>query len=81
MARRYKQPLVILQHNPFVQYSFPWNIVERGADMVVGRYTLRSATKLLAISEYTRCYVQELMPGRSLEVLYDGVNTKRFTLR
>ena len=79
VARRHKRPLVVLQHNPFVEYRFPWNVVEHGADLLLGRYTFRSATTVLAISQYTRRYAQKLMGRPAAEVLYDGVDTRRYT--
>lgn len=78
MARRHRRPLVVLQHNPFVRYRLPWRLVERAADLTLGRYTLRSATEVLAVSRYTRAYVQSLAP-REVEVLHNGVDTGRFS--
>jgi glycosyltransferase involved in cell wall biosynthesis len=77
-ARRYRRPLVVLQHNPFVEYRFPWNVVEQGADLVFGRFTLRSASRLLAVSKHTARYVETLVPNRRVEVLPNGVATQRF---
>jgi len=72
-------PSVLIQYNPFVQYRFPWNAVERAADVILGRYTLRSASKILAISEHTRRYVQGLVGDRSVGLVSLGVDTERFT--
>ena len=79
MARRHRLPLVVLQHNPFVRYRFPWSTVENAADFLLGRYTFRSATTLLAISEHTRRYVRGLAGDRPVDVLYNGVDACRFT--
>jgi D-inositol-3-phosphate glycosyltransferase len=79
VAKRYESPVVILQHNPFVQYRFPWNTVEHMADFLLGRYALRSAATVLAISQHTRRYVEKLIGPRPVEVLYNGVDTQRFT--
>lgn len=78
-ARRYNRPLVVLQHNPFIRYRPPWNVVEHGADLMLGRFTLRSADRLLAVSEHTARYVERLAPGRQVDVLPNGVDTQRFT--
>jgi glycosyltransferase involved in cell wall biosynthesis len=79
MARRHDRPAVLLQHNPYIQYPFPWSIVERGADLLQGRYSLRSVTSVLAISEYTARYVRALVPGRTIRVVSNGVSTTRFS--
>lgn len=79
VARAHRLPIVLLQHSPFVEYRFPWSVVERAADLVLGRYTLRSATRLMATSEHTKRYVQGFDPGRGVEVLALGVDTQRFT--
>ncbi len=79
IAKRYKRPIVLLQHNPFVRYRFPWNLVENGADRLLGRYSLRSATSILAVSEHTRRYVKGLVHRQPVGVLYNGVDTQRFT--
>jgi glycosyltransferase involved in cell wall biosynthesis len=79
VARHYRRPTVVIQYNPFVQYRFPWNVVERGSDLALGRYTLRSATDVFAISEHTRRYVRTLVGDRAVEILRLGVDTRRFT--
>jgi glycosyltransferase involved in cell wall biosynthesis len=78
-ARAAKKPTVLIQYSPFVQYRFPWNVVERGADFLLGRVTLRSASRLMAISEHTRAYVRELAPNHPVRLLPLGVDTTRFT--
>ncbi|GBD10682.1 Alpha-D-kanosaminyltransferase [bacterium HR23] len=79
MARRFGKPLVVYQHTPFIQYPFPWSLVERGADLFLGRWPLRWATRLVANSHASACYVQALTPGRPVEVIYPGVDTERFS--
>lgn len=79
MARRHGRALVLLQHNPFIRYRFPWNIVERGADLLLGRYSVRSATRVVAVSEHTARYARTLVSGRSIGVLRNGVATSRFS--
>lgn len=79
VARRCRRPTVVIQYNPFVQYRFPWNVVEHGSDLVLGRHTLRSATEVFAISEHTRRYVRTLVGDRAVEILRLGVDTRRFT--
>src|SRR5262249_35327935 len=79
MARRCERPLVLLQHNPFVQYHFPWNVVEHGADHLIGRHTLRWASRVLAVSEFTARYVKDLIPDQPVSILHNGVATQQFS--
>jgi glycosyltransferase involved in cell wall biosynthesis len=79
VARAHRRQTILLQYNPFVQYRFPWNAVEHAADHFMGRYTLRSASRVLAISAFTRQYVQRLVPQKQVDLLPLGVDTLRFT--
>src|SRR5260221_337801 len=63
-ARAHYKPFVLIQNNPFIEYGFPLNLVQRGADATIARYTVGSADPLLAISEFTARYVQRLAPRR-----------------
>jgi glycosyltransferase involved in cell wall biosynthesis len=78
-ARRARKPFVAIQNNPHIQYPFPLNAVYAGADAVLGRYTLGSAARLLAISKHTGAYAQTLAPRKQVEVVYPGVDTHKFT--
>jgi D-inositol-3-phosphate glycosyltransferase len=78
-ARLYNRPTVLIQYNPFVEYRFPWNVVQHGADLLLGRPTLLSVDELLAISKYTRGYVTRLVGTRLVKILQLGVDTHRFT--
>lgn len=78
-ARRHRRPVVLMQASPFVRYGSWLDVVQRMADRTLGRYTLRSAASIIAISEYTAGYVKSLVPDRPVEVLVPGVDTGRFT--
>ncbi len=79
LSRAARKPLVLLQHHPYVQYRPPWSLAEGLLDATLGRFALRSATALLAISRHTRAYVQRLAGPRPVHLLYNGVDTRRFT--
>ena len=78
-ARAQKKPFVLVQNNPFIEYRFPLNVVQRVADATVGRYTVGSADRLLAISEFTARYVQRLAPRREVTVMHLGTDVDRFS--
>lgn len=79
LVRLTGKPLVLLQHHPYVRYRPPWSLAEGLLDATLGRFALRSATTLLAISQHTRAYVQRLAGPRPVHLLYNGVDTRRFT--
>ena len=77
-ARATATPMVLVQHNPYIGYGFPLNIVQRAADASIGRYTTGSARRLIAVSEFTAEYVRTLAPDRAVTVMYAGVDVERF---
>lgn len=76
-ARALRKPMLVLQHNTWVDYPQPFRALEAVADRTVGALTLRLARRRLAVSEETRRYVQSLVPG-PCELLRNGVDTRRF---
>ena len=70
---------MLIQNNPFIEYRFPLNLVQRAADATIARYTVGSADRLLAISEFTARYVQRLAPGRQVTVMHLGTDVERFS--
>ena len=61
-ARRHGKPFVLIQNNPYIEYRFPLDLVQRAADATIGRYTIGSADRLVAISEFTADYLERLAP-------------------
>jgi glycosyltransferase involved in cell wall biosynthesis len=78
-ARVQHKPFVLIQNNPFIEYRFPLNLVQRVADATIARYTVGSADRLLAISEFTARYVRRLAPGREVTVMHLGTDVERFS--
>jgi D-inositol-3-phosphate glycosyltransferase len=79
VASAQRRPVVLLQHSPFVDYRFPWKLVEHAADQLLGRPTLRRADAILATTAFTREYVRRLVPERRVDLMPLGVDTQRFT--
>lgn len=71
-------PVVLHQHTPFVEYAFPWWLVEHANDRTLGRWNLSKADVVLAVSEQIAEYVTDIHAGTDLEVLYNGVDVERF---
>jgi glycosyltransferase involved in cell wall biosynthesis len=78
-ARAQRKPFVLIQNNPFIEYRFPLNVVQRGADATIARYTVGAADRLVAISEFTAGYVKRLAPGREVTVMHLGTDVDRFS--
>jgi glycosyltransferase involved in cell wall biosynthesis len=81
LAKRYKKPFVLTQHNTYIQYKGIWNIVENVNDLAVGKQTLKAADKIIVISKATENYVLRLgAEPEKIEVIYNGVDLNRFKL-
>jgi glycosyltransferase involved in cell wall biosynthesis len=78
-ARRNGKPFVLIQNNPYIEYRFPLDLVQKGADATIARYTVRRADRLLAISDFTARYVERLAPGRPVTVMHLGTDRERFS--
>jgi glycosyltransferase involved in cell wall biosynthesis len=79
LAKRYKKPLVLTQHNTFIEYESFFDNVERLNDLVVGKETLKDANKIITVSNATKDYVLSLgAKPKKVEVMYNGVDLVRF---
>jgi len=78
-ARRNAKPFVLIQNNPYIDYRFPLDIVQRAADASLGRYTIAAADRLVAISDFTAHYLERLAPRSSVTVMHLGTDVERFS--
>ena len=79
VAKRYKKPFILTQHNTFIDYQSWLNIVERANDWIVGRAVLKSADRVMTVSRKTMEYVLNLGADVSkTSVLHNGVDTDFF---
>ncbi len=76
-AYRVGKPSLVLQHNTYIEYSWPWSFLEDAADHSVGRWVLKMADRRLAVSDAAAQYVQRIAPGPT-SLLRNGVDTLRF---
>jgi len=80
IAKRYSKPLVLTQHNTFIEYNNIWDTVEKLNDLAVGKQVLKEADKIIVVSDATRNYVLSLgADPEKIEVLHNGVDLNRFT--
>jgi glycosyltransferase involved in cell wall biosynthesis len=79
LAKLYKKPFVLTQHNTFIDYNGIWDYVEKVNDLAVGKQNLKAADKIIAISNATKNYVLRLgAEEEKVEVIYNGVDLDRF---
>jgi glycosyltransferase involved in cell wall biosynthesis len=78
-ARQHSKPFVLIQNNPYIEYRFPLNVVQRTADATIARYTVGAADQLVAISNFTAEYLQRLAPKRRVTVMHLGTDVERFS--
>src|SRR3990170_129926 len=74
------KPVVITQHNTFIEYAgWRWDHVEWLNDAAVGKQVLKSADKIITVSNATKRYVLSLgaSPTKT-SVLHNGVDIDRF---
>ena len=79
LAKRLLKPVVLTQHNTFIDYKGIWNTFERLNDLSVGRENLKQADRVIAISNATRQYVLSLgVDSAKVDVIHNGVDLDRF---
>ncbi len=79
LAKRYKKPFILTQHNTFIEYNGTWDTVEKLNDLAIGKQTLKMAKKIIVISKATRNYVLSLgADPEKVEIIYNGVDLERF---
>ena len=79
IAKRQSKPLVLTQHNTFIEYNNIWDTVEKLNDLAVGKLVLKEADKIIVVSNATRDYVLSLgAEPKKIEVLHNGVDLNRF---
>ncbi|MGB9959981.1 MAG: glycosyltransferase family 4 protein [Candidatus Bathyarchaeales archaeon] len=79
IAEKFSKPIVITQHNTFIEYGGFWDIAERLNDFFVGRSILKTPDKIIVVSKATLNYVLSLGADPwKIEVLYNGVDLEKF---
>ena len=79
IAKRYSKPLVLTQHNTFIEYNNIFDTVEKLNDLAVGKQVLMEADKIIVVSNATRNYILSLgADPAKIEVLHNGVDLERF---
>jgi len=79
IAKRYGKPLVLTQHNTFIEYNNVWDEIEKLNDIAIGKRVLKEADKIIAVSNATKNYVLSLEADpEKIEVLHNGVDINRF---
>ena len=79
VAKKYKKPFILTQHNTFIDYQSMLNILEHLNDLTIGKAVLKDADRVIVVSKKTREYVLKLGADKSkTSVIYNGVDIDHF---
>jgi glycosyltransferase involved in cell wall biosynthesis len=79
LAKKYRKPLIVTQHNTFIDYKSWLTVLEHLNDLVIGKAILKNADQILTVSKETKKYVLKLGADKSkTSVMYNGVDPKCF---
>jgi glycosyltransferase involved in cell wall biosynthesis len=81
VAKKFKKPFIVTQHNTFIDYQSFLNIFEQLNDFIIGKSTLKHADRIITVSEETKKYVLRLGADKTkTSVIYNGVDADIFHL-
>lgn len=75
-ARRTGRPFVLVQHSPWIAYGGPLDLIERVADLTLGRAVIGAADRIVCVSEYTAEYVRSIVPAADTVVVHNRVDAR-----
>ena len=79
IAKRYGKPLVLTQHNTFIEYNNFFDTVEKLNDLVIGKQVIKEADRIIVVSNATKKYVLSLgADPEKIRVIHNGVDLTRF---
>ena len=79
VAKKYKKPFIVTQHNTFIDYQSFLNIIEQLNDFIIGKSVLKHANKVITVSKETMKYVLKLGADKTkMSVIYNGVDVDYF---
>ena len=79
LAKKYKKPFIVTQHNTFIDYKSWLNTLEYLNDLFIGKSVLKNADQILTVSKETMKYVLKVGADKSkVSVIYNGVDTNCF---
>lgn len=79
LAKMYSKPLILTQHNTFIEYNNLFDNVENLNDLTIGKQNLNDADKIIAVSSATKDYVLRLgAKPKKVVVIHNGVDLEKF---
>lgn len=79
IAKKYKKPLILTQHNTFIDFQSWLNLAEHLNDWAIGSVVLKNADRVITVSRKTMEYVLKLGADKSkTSVMYNGVDQNFF---
>jgi glycosyltransferase involved in cell wall biosynthesis len=82
ISKALNKPIILTQHNTNIQSnSRIINFVYFLFDQTIGRFNLNAASKIIAVSNETRKYVETLTRDKhKIETIYNGVDIQKFNI-
>ena len=79
VAKKYKKPFIVTQHNTFIDYQSILNMLEHLNDFTIGKSVLKHANRIITVSKETMKYVLRLGADKTkTSVIYNGVDIDYF---
>jgi glycosyltransferase involved in cell wall biosynthesis len=79
VAKQYKKPFIVTQHNTYIDYKSVLNMFENLNDFTVGKSVLKKADRIITVSKETKKYVLRLGADKTkTSVMYNGVDINTF---
>ncbi|MEM1757557.1 MAG: glycosyltransferase family 4 protein [Candidatus Bathyarchaeia archaeon] len=79
IGRNHEKPIVLTQHNTFIDYGAFWNLAETLNDYIIGSSSLRLPDRIIVVSKATMRYVMRLGANpNKIRLIYNGVDLNRF---
>ncbi len=79
LAKKYKKPFILTQHNTFIDYQSWLTTIENLNDLTIGKAVLKDADRIIVVSNKTRDYVRRLGADKAkTSVIYNGVDIDYF---
>jgi glycosyltransferase involved in cell wall biosynthesis len=75
LAKKYKKPFIVTQHNTWIDYRSWLNIMENLNDLTIGKSVLKRADRILTVSKETMRLGAD---KTKTSVMYNGVDTNCF---
>jgi glycosyltransferase involved in cell wall biosynthesis len=79
IAKKLGKPLVLTEHNTYIEYNNFWEVLEQLNDLTIGKQVVKEADKIIVVSNAIKNYTLSLgADPEKIEVIHNGVDLNRF---